>query len=283
MIYAIVGPTGVGKTKLSIMLAKKLDAEIINCDSMQIYKELNIGVAKIKEEEKEGITHELFDIVDVNEMFTVYDYQKKARELINKYKDRNLIFVGGTGLYIKAALYDYKFNEENDSDFSNLSNEELYELCLKKDSSCSIHINNRKRMERFLKRENEENNKNILLYDAIFIGLTTERSHLYEIINKRVDKMVEEGLLEEVKKFYEQNIRSKAIMTGIGYKELYKYFDGELSLEESLDLIKQNSRKYAKRQYTWFNNQMNINWFTVNFDNFNKTVEEVIEFIEERE
>lgn len=283
MILVITGPTGVGKTKLSIELAKKYKAIIINADSMQVYKELNIGTAKIKEEEKEGITHELFDIVNVTDMFTVYDYQKKARELINKYQKQNIIFVGGTGLYIKAALYNYQFKEEKETDLSHLNNEELYELCLKKDPNCQIHMNNRKRMERFLKREKEENNKNELLYDAHFIGLTTERSHLYEIINKRVDKMIEEGLIEEVKKFYDQNIRSKAIMTGIGYKELYKYFDGEISLEEAVKLIKQNSRKYAKRQYTWFNNQMNINWFTVDFNNFNNTVNEVIKYIEERE
>ncbi len=283
MILVITGPTGVGKTKLSIELAKRYHAIIINADSMQVYKELNIGTAKIKEEEKEGIPHELFDIVKVEDMFTVYDYQTKARALIEKYKNRNIIFVGGTGLYIKATFYDYKFQEETgEQSLEDLTNEELLKLCLKKDKNCNIHINNRKRLERFLKRE-ETHNKDKLLYNALFIGLTTDRQNLYEIINKRVDKMVSEGLIEEVKYFFDKKIKSKALMTGIGYKELYKYFSGEISLEEAIELIKQNSRKYAKRQYTWFNNQMNLTWFDVNFNDFNKTIDEVINFIENKE
>jgi len=282
MILVITGPTGVGKTKMSIELAKKYNAVIINADSMQVYKGLDIGTAKIKEEEKEGIPHELFDIKEVEEMYTVYDYQCDVRTLLKKYENQNIILVGGTGLYIKAALYDYQFLDEEEKDLSDISDEELYKLCLEKDPNCDIHMNNRKRLERFFSR-NETNGKNKLLYPATFIGLTTDREKLYEIINKRVDKMVDEGLIEEVKKFYDLNIRSKSIMTGIGYKELYKYFDNLISLEEALEEIKKNSRKYAKRQYTWFNNQMKINWFEVNFDDFNKTINEVIEFIERSE
>lgn len=279
MILVITGPTGVGKTKLSIELAKKYKAIIINADSMQVYKGLDIGTAKIREDEKEGIKHELFDIVNVNDMYTVYDYQKDVRNLLEKYKNKNVILVGGTGLYIKAALYNYQFQEEKKYDYSKYSDEELYQMCLKKDPNCEIHKNNRKRLERFLTRT-ESTGKNELLYDAIFLGLTTERTKLYEIINNRVDKMIESGLIEEVKSFYDQNIRSKAIMTGIGYKELYKYFDGEITLEEAIEEIKKNSRKYAKRQYTWFNNQMNINWFNVDFENFNNTINTIINFIE---
>lgn len=282
MILVITGPTGVGKTKMSIELAKFYNAIIINADSMQIYKGLDIGTAKIKEEEKAGIPHELFDIKEVTEMYTVYDYQRDVRSLLKKYEDRNIILVGGTGLYIKAALYDYKFQEETKEDLSNISNDELYNLCLKKDPNCEIHKNNRKRLERFISRE-ESNGKNTLLYKATFIGLTTDRENLYNIINKRVDKMLDEGLVDEVKYFYDLNIRSKAIMTGIGYKELYKYFDGLISLEEAIEEIKKNSRKYAKRQYTWFNNQMDINWFTVDFNNFNNTIKDVIKFIESSE
>ena len=282
MLLVITGPTGVGKTKLSIELAKKYNAIIINADSMQVYKGLNIGTAKITESEKENIEHLLFDIKDVNEMYTVYDYQKDVRKLLERYKNRNVILVGGTGLYIKAALYNYEFAEEQNVDLSNISDEELYELCLKKDPNCDIHKNNRKRLERFLIRD-KKNNKNELLYNTYFIGLTTDREKLYEIINNRVDKMIENGLIDEVKHFYDLNIRSKSIMTGIGYKELYKYFDGLYSLEEAIDEIKRNSRKYAKRQYTWFNNQMNINWFEVNFNSFNKTIEEVIKYIEKSE
>ena len=282
MILVITGPTGVGKTKLSIELAKKYQAVIINADSMQVYKGLDIGTAKIKETEKENIVHELFDIKEVTDMYTVYDYQKDVRNLLKKYKDQNIILVGGTGLYIKAALYDYRFQEEIDIDLSKYSNEELFQMCNQKDPNHNIHINNRKRLERFLKRD-ETNNKDELLYDAIFVGLTTDREKLYEIINNRVDKMLELGLIAEVKYFYERNVRSKALLTGIGYKELYDYFDHKISLEDAIMLIKKNSRKYAKRQYTWFRNQMNINWFNVDFENFQNTVNQVINFIEERE
>ena len=152
MIIAIVGPTGVGKTKLSVKLAKKYNAIIINCDAMQVYKKMDIGTAKIKENEKEGIPHYLFDIKDVTDNYTVYDYQKDARNLITKYKNRNIIFVGGTGLYLKAALYSYEFKEENSNknNYEALTNEALYTLALKKDPHMNIHKNNRKRLIRFL-------------------------------------------------------------------------------------------------------------------------------------
>lgn len=282
MILVIVGPTGVGKTKLSIELAKKYHAIIMNCDAMQVYKGMNIGTAKIKEDEKEGIPHYLFDIKDVSDNYTVYDYQKEARKFIEENKDKNIIFVGGSGLYLKAALYNYEFqeNDKTTNTYDDLSNEELYERALKKDPNMNIHKNNRKRLVRFLNKETIDIPTSKPLYDAIYIGLTCDRETLYEKINKRVDKMFEDGLIDEVKSFYDKKINSKAIQTAIGYKELYKYFDGEISLEEAKDLIKKNSRHYAKRQYTWFNNQMNITWFNVDFNNFNKTIEKVIKFIE---
>ena len=281
MIIGVIGPTGVGKTKMSIELAKKYKAIIINADAMQVYKDLNIGTAKIKEEEKEGIDHFLFDIKEVEEDYTVYDYQKDVRYLLNKYKDKNIILVGGTGLYLKAALYNYEFKEEkNNSNYDNLTNEELYELAKKKDINMDIHINNRKRLIRFLNREISSNKGNEIIYPHILIGLTTSRDNLYRIINNRVDKMVKEGLIDEVKYFYDKGINSKSLNTGIGYKELYKYFSNEISLEEAIDLIKKNSRHYAKRQYTFFNNQLNPKWFNVDYDNFNKTINEVIDYIE---
>lgn len=282
MILVIVGPTGVGKTKLSIELAKKYHAIIMNCDAMQVYKGMNIGTAKIKEDEKEGLPHYLFDIKDVSDNYTVYDYQKEARKFIEENKDKNIIFVGGSGLYLKAALYNYEFqeNDKTTNTYDDLSNEELYERALKKDPNMNIHKNNRKRLVRFLNKETIDIPTSKPLYDAIYIGLTCDRETLYEKINKRVDKMFEDGLIDEVKSFYDKKINSKAIQTAIGYKELYKYFDGEISLEEAKDLIKKNSRHYAKRQYTWFNNQMNITWFNVDFNNFNKTIEKVIKFIE---
>ena len=280
MILAIVGPTGVGKTRMSVELAKRYNGIIINCDAMQVYKGLDIGTAKIREEEKEGILHYLFDFVDVRDNYTVYDYQKDVRALLDRFADRNIIFVGGTGLYLRAALYDYRFNEEDEKVVDeSLSNDELYQLCLQKDPNCSIHKNNRKRMIRFLKRGLEPPVNPVLLYPTIFIGLTTDRDHLYQIINQRVDKMIAEGLIEEAKSFFVQKIYSKALMTGIGYKELYSYFEGKCSLEESIDLIKKNSRHYAKRQYTFFRHQLPVQWFDVNYDHFEKTVAEVDQFI----
>ena len=283
MILVVVGPTGVGKTKLSVELAKKYNAIVVNGDSMQVYKGLDIGTAKVTEEEKCGIDHFLFDVVSVEDMYTVFDYQRDLRKVLELYKDRNIVIVGGTGLYIKAGLYNFEFSEEdnNTNTYDEYSNEELLEMVKKLDSETLIHVNNRKRLIRRLNKKIEGNDKNTLLYDAKFIGLTTDRDTLYERINKRVDVMVDNGLLDEVKSFYDQNIRSKAIMTGIGYKELYEYFDGNISLDEALDLIKQRSRKYAKRQYTWFNNQMDVIWFDVDFNDFNNTINDVINYIDE--
>ncbi len=289
MIIVILGPTAVGKTKMSVELAKKLNGEVINVDSTQIYKNLDIATAKIKEEEKENIPHHLFDIKDITKNYTVYDYQKDCRkaiaDIINK--NKTPILVGGTGLYIKAALYDYKFEEEtNDNQFEDLSNEEIYNKLKQIDNNIDIHINNRKRLIRALnyclnnnKKISDKEKTNKLLYDVLFIGLTTNRNVLYERINNRVDEMVKNGLLEEAKKIYDSNIRTKAIMTPIGYKELFPYFEGTSSLEECLNNIKHNSRKYAKRQYTWFNNQMDVTWFNIDFNNFNNTIDEVYKYI----
>ena len=281
MIVVVVGPTGVGKTKMSIELAKKYNAIVVNADSMQVYKDLNIGTAKVTEEEKDGITHLLFDIVEPTDMYTVYDYQKDLRKVLEDYKSRNIILVGGTGLYIKAGLYDYEFTDEDTNDtYDNLTNAELYNLVKEKDNTLDIHMNNRKRLIRALNREKTSNKGDNLLYNAIFIGLTTDRETLYDRINKRVDKMFDDGLIIEVKALYDKGINSKAINTGIGYKELYDYFNGKCSLEEAKELIKKRSRHYAKRQYTWFNNQMNIKWFDVNFNDFNETVNRVNKYIE---
>ena len=284
MILVVVGPTGVGKTKMSVELAKKYNAIVVNADSMQVYKDLNIGTAKVTEEEKQGVPHLLFDIVEPTDMYTVYDYQRDLRKILDDNKDKNIVIVGGTGLYIKAGLYNYEFTEEDEEQeqYEDLSNEELLAKVKEIDPNTDIHVNNRKRLVRRLNKKGEEHIVDTLLYDATFIGLTTDRDTLYDRINKRVDIMVKDGLLDEVKSLYDKNIRSKAIMTGIGYKELYDYFDGNCSLEEALDLIKQRSRRYAKRQYTWFNNQMDINWFNVDFNNFNNTVNEVIDFINKK-
>ncbi len=285
MILCIVGPTGVGKTKMSIELAKKYDAIVVNADATQIYKGLDIGSAKITAEEKENIEHLLFDIRDVNEDYTVFDYQQDARKIIEKYKNRNIIFVGGTGLYLKAALYDYRFNieEKTNISYDNYSNEELYNMALEKDPTCTIHPNNRVRLIRFLNKIPTEKVEPIKLYDHLIIGLTTDREILYERIDKRVDIMLQNGLLEEVKSFYDNQIHTKPLKCAIGYKELYEYFDGNVSLEEAIAKIKQNSRHYAKRQYTFFNHQLDVNWFNVDFINFQNTINEVIKFIEKEQ
>lgn len=281
MILAIIGPTGVGKTKLSVALAHKYNAIIINCDSMQVYRDLNIGTAKITEEEKEGIPHYLFDIKNVTDDYTVYDYQKDVRKLIEENKNQNIILVGGTGLYLKAALYDYQFTTETSKkDYSAYSTEELYKLALQKDPETLIHPHNRQRLERFLNKENTEYHEPIPLYKHLIIGLTTDRDKLYNRINNRVDQMIKNGLLDEVKSFYDQGIKSKPLLGGIGYKELYAYFNGELSLDTAIENIKKDSRHYAKRQYTFFNNQFDVKWFDVDFTNFQNTINNVIKYVE---
>ena len=281
MILAIVGPTGVGKTKLSVELAKKYNAIIINNDAMQVYKGMDIGTAKPTIKERENINHYLLDFVDVNKNYTVFDYQKDSRQIIEENKDKNIIFVGGTGLYLKAALFDYRFEEETEeiNDYSNLTNDQLYELALKKDKDVDIHKNNRQRLIRFLNKKSSNKVEPKRLYDVLFIGLTTTRENLYKRIDSSVADMINDGLIEEVKSFYDKKVNSKALNTAIGYKELYKYFNNEMTLEEAIDLIKKNSRHYAKRQYTWFNNQMDIKWFNTNYEDFNKTIIEVDDYI----
>lgn len=284
MIITVVGPTGVGKTKMSIELAKKYNAEIINADSMQVYKGLDIGTAKIKD--MSNIKHHLIDIKDVSDDYSVYEYQTEARRILNELLklNKNIIIVGGTGLYIKSILYDYVFNEELIKDeYNNMSDLEIYEKIISINSSIIIDKNNRRRLVRMLnKLENNSysNKSNEILYNSINIGLTTNRSKLYSVINDRVDKMIVDGLEKEARNFYDKGINSRAINTAIGYKELYLYFDGKISLEETINLIKKNSRHYAKRQYTWFNNQMNVKWFDVDYDNFENTVNNVIQYID---
>ena len=287
-IIVIVGPTGVGKTKLSIELAKKLDAEIINGDSVAIYKDLNIGSAKPTIEEREGIPHHLIDIKEVTDDYSVYDYQIDCRKAIEDITSRNkrVIIVGGTGLYIKAALYDYKFTKgTTNNQYTNLTNEEIldkissYDLYL----SSQLEVNNRQRLVRVLnKLENKEvftNNKDKLLYPIKVIGLTTDRDYLYERINKRVDIMINNGLLDEINSLKEKYPNSRILNSGIGYKEFYDYLYNSKDIDSVIESIKQDSRRFAKRQYTFFNHQFETKWITVNFNNFNNTIEEVLNYI----
>ncbi len=288
-IIVVTGPTAVGKTKLSIELAKKYHGEIINADAVQVYIGLDIGSAKVTEEEMEGIPHHLFDIKEVNEDYTIYHYQQDCRRLISEIQKRGNtpILVGGTGLYIKAALYDYKLSKEKENNtYDNLTTEELYHELIKLDKDIQIDKNNRRRLIRAINYY-KENNKSIndnktdkLLYDTIFIGLTTDRKILYNKINDRVDIMIKEGLLDEVKSFYEKGIRTKPLLSAIGYKELYEYFDGNTELDAAIDNIKKNSRHYAKRQYTFFNHQLPVAWFETDYNNFNNTIKKVSSYVD---
>lgn len=288
-IILIVGPTGTGKTTLSIKLAKKYDAVILNADSTQVYTEPLIATAKIKEHEKENIEHYLFDVVSLNDDYTLYDYQKDGRRLLDRFisENKNIIIVGGSGLYVKALLYNYVLEDKKEIniDFSEYSNEELKNKVLALDPESDIHVNNRQRLESFLKhyyetgkviKKTDEINKK--LYDFISIGLKSDRETLYKMLDKRVDSMFNGGLLTEAERLYKMNLKNYTNI--IGYKELNEYFNGNISLDEAKELIKRNTRRYAKRQFTWFNNQMkDIKWFNVNYDNFYDTIKEVENYL----
>lgn len=288
-IILIVGPTGTGKTTLSINLAKKYDAVILNADSTQVYTEPLIATAKIKEHEKENIEHYLFDVVSLNDDYTLYDYQKDGRRLLDRFisENKNVIIVGGSGLYVKALLYNYVLEDKKEIniDFSEYSNEELKNKVLALDPESDIHVNNRQRLEGFLKhyyetgkvikKTDEINNK---LYNFISIGLKSDRETLYKMLDKRVDSMFNDGLLTEAERLYKMNLKNYTNI--IGYRELNEYFNGNITLEEAKELIKRNTRRYAKRQFTWFNNQMkDIKWFNVNYDNFYDTIKEVENYL----
>lgn len=288
-IITIVGPTATGKTKLSVSLAHYLDAVIINADSTAIYKEPLIATAKVTEEEKENVPHYMLDLVSLNDDYTLFDYQKDGRKLLDKFikENKNVIIVGGSGLYIKALLYNYNLEEtvKSNIDLSSYTNEELKRIANDIDKDNDIHINNRQRLERFIKRfketgkiQNKTDDINTRVYDFTLIGLKCDRETLYDKANKRVDKMFDSGLLEEAQKLYNMNFKNFSNI--IGYKELELYFNGSITLAEAKDLIKQNTRKYAKRQFTWFNNQMqDITWFDVDYNNFDNTINEVKDYI----
>lgn len=290
-VIVIVGPTCVGKTKLSIEIAKKYNGEIINADSTQIYKDNDIATAKISVNEMDGVLHHLLSIKDLTDDYTVFNYQIDARKCIKEIIDKGKvpILVGGSGLYIKSVLYDYQFNTENDvkNNYEDYSDEELFNKLLLVDPNTDIHPHNRKRIERALdyyfandKPISSKERTDKMLYEAIIIGLTTDRNILYQKIDNRVDLMLKNGLLNEAEKIYKSNIRTKAVLTPIGYKELFPYFDNVKSLEECVEIMKKNSRHYAKRQYTWFLHQMSVNWFTVDYDNFNSTTNNVFNYID---
>ncbi len=285
MIFVIAGPTCSGKSSLAIRLANAIDGEIINGDAFQVYKELNIGTAKPSIEERKQVPHHLFDFILPSKEYNVKDYQSEARKLINKLTKQNkhIIIVGGTGLYQKATLYDFDFSKEikkaDLSDLKFMSNEELYKYLVTIDAEAarSIHQNNRKRILRAIeiyrssgKKKSEiiNSQKHKLIYKTIFIGLNIERDILYEKINNRVDMMIEEGLLEEVKMLKAKYDVKKHAFQAIGYKELIDYLNGKTDLNEAIELIKKHTRNYAKRQMTYFKNQLPMVWFNNENDAF---------------
>jgi len=294
MIVVIVGPTGVGKTTLSIALAKYYKTEIISGDSVQVYKDLTIGSAKATKDEMNGITHHMIDVLESSKDFSVAVYQKMVREKIKELEDQNLLplIVGGTGLYIKSVLYNYNFvDTKRDHAFEkklrHVDNEKLHQYLQEKDpiSAKNIHPNNRKRVLQALRRADthkvsSETSKDEKVYDFIMIGLRMDREVLYERINARVDQMIELGLVEEVKALYDEDIHSTAVQA-IGYKELYDYFDGEVSLEEAISNIKTKSRQFAKRQFTFFQNQFDVHWIDVDVQHFDEAIKDAIGYIDE--
>ena len=281
-VVAIVGPTASGKTALSIKIAKAFNGEIINGDSMQIYKGLDIGTAKVTKEEMEAIPHHLLDFKEPTESFSVAEYQTLVRAKIREIQQRNKlpIIVGGTGLYVQAVLYDFQFTKEDVDEearkkyydeLAKIGPEAMHERLAKLDpeTASTIHPNNTRRVIRALelvelhgvsKATEELNRGNVPLYNHLIIGMDMDREKLYERINLRVDLMMEKGLLQEVKSLWDRNIRNVQSVQAIGYKELYAYFDGLLSLEDAIEQLKQNSRRYAKRQLTYFRNKMDVQW-----------------------
>ncbi|MDC3416316.1 tRNA (adenosine(37)-N6)-dimethylallyltransferase MiaA [Aquibacillus salsiterrae] len=284
-VVAVVGPTAVGKTSLGVQIAKRFKGEVISGDSMQIYKGMDIGTAKVTEDEKQGVPHHMIDIKDPEQSFSVAEFQELIDYHVDAIGSRGHlpVVVGGTGLYIQAALYGYHFAEKKRDDFYQQQIEQEIEQHgmdqvfsrlkqLDPEQAEKIHPNNRRRVIRALEvydrtghtmSEYHEQQKEESEYRPIIIGLEMERNELYERINNRVDIMIEEGLLEEVKHFYDLGLKDAQSMKAIGYKELIPYFEGESSLEECVELLKRNSRRYAKRQYTWFKNKMDVNWYSI--------------------
>ena len=297
-MVVLTGPTAVGKTELSIRLAEALDGEIISADSMQVYKKMNIGTAKIRKEEMGGIPHHLIDVLDPAEEFNVARFQEMAKEALAGIYERGKIplVVGGTGFYIQGLLYDIDFTrEEQDKSYrerlQKKAEEEgagaVHQMLEKVDSVSAgkIHPNNVKRVIRALEfyhlngrpisEHNEEEARKKSPYQSAYFVLNQERQTLYERINRRVDLMMEEGLIGEVKSLVEEGYgRNLVSMQGIGYKEVFDYLEGEISLEETTERIKKDTRHFAKRQLTWFGREKEV--IMIDKDKF-ETEEKILE------
>lgn len=295
-LVIITGPTGIGKTELSLELAKKYKGEIISSDSMQIYKKLNIGTAKI-DLNKTRIPHHMIDIIEPSDNFTVADFKNQAKKIITDINNRGGLpfLIGGTGLYINSLVYNLDFTEtEPDYDYRDElreildqeGSEFLYEKLQEQDRAMAekIHKNNAQRIIRaleILKSGNKkgdnfrEENKD---YNLIYIGLNMDRAKLYEKINQRVDKMIDLGLVDEVKNLLDEGLdKNSQSLKAIGYKEVISYLDGIIDFDEMVDLIKKISRHYAKRQLTWFRRDERIKWFDRESDTILSDIENFID------
>ncbi|WP_217585533.1 tRNA (adenosine(37)-N6)-dimethylallyltransferase MiaA [Lentibacillus saliphilus] len=288
-LVAIVGPTAVGKTDLSIEVAKRFNGEIISGDAMQVYKGMDIGTAKATIEEREGIPHHMLDIKQPDEPFSVADFQSHVYACIEDIIARNKlpILVGGSGLYVQAVIHHYQFAEHKRNEaftqkletFAEANGvEALYEklVVIDPEHARTIHPNNYRRVIRALDiyestgltmTEYQQAQVNNQPYDAYLIGLEMDRASLYDRINQRVDKMVATGLIQEVEYLYNMGYEHEQAMKAIGYKELIPYLKGEIGLTEAIEHLKQNSRRFAKRQYTWFKNKMDVTWYAVSEQN----------------
>lgn len=303
-LFILIGPTAIGKTDLSIDLAKKLNAEIISADSMQIYKYMDIGTAKVTKDEMDGVPHHLIDFIYPDEEYSVSDYQRDATKLIAEInsRDRLPMVVGGTGLYINSLVYNLNFakvppDEEYRLELEGLADRYgdnyLHSMLKEIDekSSLSISKNDRKRIIRALEvykvtgktmsQHNENFRKEVDKYNLTMICLNMDREKLYERINRRVDIMIEAGLVDEVKaileKGYDKNLVS---LKGIGYKEIIMYLDNEISLDQAIEKIKQGSRNYAKRQLTWFRRDKRIKWINKDdFESFNELSQYIYNYL----
>lgn len=287
----IAGPTGVGKTDLSIKLAKLINGDIISADSAQVYKGMDVGTAKVTKDEMDGVKHYLIDIVEPIKKYSVGDFQREVDEILSSSNGKNIILAGGTGLYINSITEGLSSLPVGNLDLREKlmakSSEELFEELKKVDlvASEEIHMNNKRRVERALEvfyltgekfsvlsKRNIKNNN----YKFLKIGLERDRAYLYERINMRVDIMIKNGLIEEVKELYDKYGENLRKINIIGYSEIIDYFKGEISLEVAIDLIKRNSRRYAKRQFTWFKNDPEYIWYDLDKMSEKSIIEDVL-------
>ncbi|MFZ0369239.1 MAG: tRNA (adenosine(37)-N6)-dimethylallyltransferase MiaA [Halobacillus sp.] len=298
LVISVVGPTAVGKSKLGVEIAKRFGGEVISGDSMQIYKSMDIGTAKVTEQEMQGIPHHLVDIKEPDESFSVAEFQDKVQNLIRTISSQgNLpVIVGGTGLYIQATLYNFNFSEQKrdeqvikrlEKEACEYGMEALYRRLQSVDpeQAKKVHPNNERRVLRALEvyettgkvmSDYQKQQSNESPFRPVIIGLEMEREELYNRINRRVDHMVEEGLIAEVRGLYNKGYEHTQAMKAIGYKEFLPYFNGEYSLDRAVELLKRNSRRYAKRQYTYFRNKMNVHWYSISEQGYEEKFETIL-------